>query len=915
MNSGIDKVVITGDFNENQLNQRSNKIRSIALQNGLFQTVSDPTYFCETSCSLLDLIMVNSEDILIYTEVSENILASNIRYHCPISGILNIEKSQNRVFRRKIWDFNRGNFTQYKEDLSNVDWNNLIAETDLNKAVQNVTNKIIETGEKNIPVKYITVRPKDPPWMCNYIRKTIRKRKRLHRKAKKSNNPDTWRKFRNIRNKCVNLIRDAKSKYMEKQASLLNSPDTPVRNWWKLLRDLSGLPSKNSSYPPLLLDDLHIEDDLDKANAFNVYFCEQANVDDRHAVLPENVFLNDIPILDTISISQQDILDVLVLLDTSKATGPDYISPKLLKNGASELCGPLAQLFNKSLQLCVFPSDWKIANVIPVYKNKGGKEFLANYRPIALLSLLAKVMGKCVFKHFFNFLTSNKLITKLQSGFMPGDSTENQLLCIANDIGKALDDGKEVRVIFCDISRAFDRVWHKGLLYKLEKIGIRGPLLAWFKSYLSNRKQKVVIGGKESELLEIKAGVPQGSILGPVLFLIYINDIINDISCSIKLFADDTSLYIVVEDEYLAAEMLNSDIEKIHNWSTKWLVNFNPGKTEAMTISKKQRKPHHPPIYMNNIMIKEVETHKHLGLNFHEDGNWNYHVEEIIKKASIRLNLLRSLKYKLKRNQLQTIYFSFIRPILEYSSAVWDNIPEFLKNQIENLQLEAARIVTGCTKLCSKSKLYEDTCWETLSERRNRHKILKFHEMFHRKSPEYLQALIPRQLNEVHNYNTRRSNNIQNIHCRTSFYQGSFLPIWNSLPETVRMNPSTGHLKNFLFAHLNKVPKYYNIGSRKEQILHARLRSNCSSLKDHLFHKNLSETNLCSCGEIENTKHFLMDCVLYTNIRQRTINTINFDLNLNLLLYGSETLSEEDNESIFKMVHCFIVDTGRLGLG
>lgn len=197
---------------------------------------------------------------------------------------------------------------------------------------------------------------------------------------------------------------------------------------------------------------------------------------------------------------------------------------------------------------------------------------------------------------------------------MPNDSTTNQLIKITDDIGRALDSGKEVRVIFCDISKAFDRVWHAGLVHKLEQIGIRADLLNWFKSYLSERRQRVVIEGNRSQVFDIKAGVPQGSILGPILFLIFINDIVNEIFCNIKLFADDTSLYIVVEDEYASAELLNSDIEKIHQWSEQWLVNFNAQKTEAMTISKKFIKPHHPPVYMNDNIIKEVENHKHLGL-------------------------------------------------------------------------------------------------------------------------------------------------------------------------------------------------------------------------------------------------------------------------------------------------------------
>ena len=917
LNSGIDKIIVMGDFNENLLTQTQGKLNNILVQNGLYQAISEPTFFHEASSSLLDPLIINDKDFLLYSEVSENILEANIRYHCPISGILNLQKPNSKLIKRKIWDFNHGDFDQYRQDLDNTDWNNIVNENDLDTAVTLVTKTILDIADKNIPCKYIQIRQNDPPWMTSLIRKMIRKRKRLHKKAKKSNCQQDWNKFKKIRNQCVNVVKQAKLNYFDKQVNNLQNQDLSVKNWWKTLRNLCGLPSKTSEYPPLLINDTYIEDNMEKANAFNKYFCEQANIDDTNATLPVLPTLEDTPGLSQIHISQEEVLDQLSILNISKATGPDSISPRLLKCAAKELSYPLALLFNKSLQLCIYPSDWKIANVSPVFKN-GLRELLSNYRPISLLSVVGKTMEKCIFKHFFNFLLRNKVITSLQSGFMPGDSTTNQLLSLSDTFGKALDAGKEIRVIFCDISRAFDRVWHEGLLYKLEKIGIRGNLLKWFKSYLSERRQRVVIAGYQSDTNEIRAGVPQGSILGPILFLIFINDIVCDISCNIRLFADDTSLFIVVEDEYTAANLLNEDVEKINQWSNQWLVNFNSKKTEVMTISKKVNKPHHPPIYMNNEILKEVEKHKHLGLIFQEDGCWISHVDVLIEKVTTRLNLMRKLKFKLHRNHLEIIYFSFIRPVLEYADIIWDNIPHYLKEKVESIQIEAARIVTGATKLCSKSKLYEDTGWDSLNERRKKHKIIKFHEMFHKNTPEYLSRLVPRQLFEVHEYNTRRTRDIEHINCRTTFYKNSFLPSvineWNSLPGEIKFNPSKNILKFYLNSSNKKTPKYYNAGSRIGQILHARLRLNCSNLNEHLFSKNLTASKYCSCGKVENTRHFLLECKKYTNIRERTVATLGRNITLNTLLYGNDSLQFHENENIFKVVQTFIIDTGRFGL-
>ena len=290
--------------------------------------------------------------------------------------------------------------------------------------------------------------------------------------------------------------------------------------------------------------------------------------------------------MNNITITEEDVSDILKTLDTSKASGPDFVSPRLLKEGKWSLARQLATLFNNSLHSSIFPSSWKLANIIPVFK-KGDKSETSNYRPISLLSCIGKVFERCVFKYLHNYIITNILITSYQSGFTPKDSAVNQLINICNTFAKAVDEGKEIRVISCDISKALDRVWHRGLLFKLRRMGISGPLLDWFQSYLSQRFQRVATEGCASEFLEIKAGVPQGSIIGPLLFLIYINDIVDEIETNIRLFADDTTLHLVVDNPTRAADLLNSDLHKVHNWSKDWLVKFNPNKTEELVISRK----------------------------------------------------------------------------------------------------------------------------------------------------------------------------------------------------------------------------------------------------------------------------------------------------------------------------------------
>ena len=210
--------------------------------------------------------------------------------------------------------------------------------------------------------------------------------------------------------------------------------------------------------------------------------------------------------------------------------------------------------------------------------------------------------------------------------------------------------------------------------------------------------------------------MPQGSILGPLLFLIYINDVVEDIQTNINLFADDTSLPLVVSNPAIAGTMLQTDSDKITLWAQKWLVKFNPSKSESLVISRKRFKPSHPDLFMLNTEIQSVTSHKHLGIFLSDDESWDFHNGKSIEKAWQRIGVMRLLKTRLDRLSLQIIYFSFIRPILEYGDVIWDNLSQELKSQLDKVQNEAARIVTGCTKLVSIVDLYHESGWETLSQ-------------------------------------------------------------------------------------------------------------------------------------------------------------------------------------------------------
>ena len=538
--------------------------------------------------------------------------------------------------------------------------------------------------------------------------------------------------------------------------------------------------------------------------------------------------------------SPLEVESVLKTLPAAKASVPNGLSNRLLRGLSKELSTPYCSLFNQSLRGGIVPSLYKEANVCPIPK-KGDLSDVSNYRPISLLNSEDKVLERLVFKYFYNHLRDNNLLSSLQSGFLPGDSTANQLSFLYNMFCQALDSGKEVRAVFCDISKAFDRVWHAGLLAKLQAAGVTGKVHAWFADYLSDRKQRVVLPGADSDWIYIRAGVPQGSILGPLLFLLYINDIVNDIGSNIRLFADDTSLFIIVDDPVIAAGCINADLGKISAWASTWLVTINPSKTETLLVSRKLNRLPHPPVFMQNHQVSEVEFHKHLGLYFSNDCSWHQHIKYITDKAWNIINTMRKLKFRLDRKSLETINTAFIRPLVEYGDVIWDNCALYEKRELDKIQNEAAQIATGATRLVSIANLYREIGWDSLEKRRADHKLTLFYKMTHILTPLYLSALVPPSVSNISRYSLRNSNDLQTIDARTTLYYNSFLPstvrAWNNVNDEAKQSNSINTFKSFLNKDKTHIPKHFYVGSRKAQVLHTRLRTNCSSLNLDLFLK------------------------------------------------------------------------------
>ena len=368
----------------------------------------------------------------------------------------------------------------------------------------------------------------------------------------------------NFRKECQEAVENAKLNYLTNMGNKLNNPNTSQKAYWKIINKVMNK-CKDPKIPPLLVNKLFILNCREKANLFTDFFSHQCKPVINHSILPNFNYLTNEKI-EQIPIENEDIISLIRKLNPNKEYQEYHgISGEILILCDETVTLPLKIIFRNILSTGVYPDMWKLANVTPIFK-KGDRQLIKNYRPISLLPICGKVFEKIIFNNLSNHLTRYNLITKNQSGFRPGDSTTNQLIDLVNEIHHAFDSptSLEIRAIFLDISKAFDKVWHGGLIFKMRQNGISGQLLKLFQNYLNNRKQRVVINGFQADYSNIESGVPQGSVLGPLLFLIYINDLERNIKSNVKFFADDTMLFSIVNDPILSASELNHDLNVIN---------------------------------------------------------------------------------------------------------------------------------------------------------------------------------------------------------------------------------------------------------------------------------------------------------------------------------------------------------------
>ena len=569
------------------------------------------------------------------------------------------------------------------------------------------------------------------------------------------------------------------------------------------------------------------QNDEEKAEELNSFF---ASVFTEEPVGPPPDFpCKDVFAVTNVDINEEQMMKALKNLNHAKSPGPDEIHPRMLKELAEELALPLTTLFRKSIQQGKIPNQWKEAEVRPIFK-KGDKSSPGNYRPVSLTSIICKIFEGFIRDTLYKHTTDNDLLSNDQYGFTKGRSCTTQLLVTINDWLTKLDEDTPVDAIYLDLRKAFDTVPHKRLIKKLEGYGVGGNLLKWIEDFLSDRTQFVSINGNCSEKIKVTSGVPQGSVLGPTLFIYYINDMPTGITCDMKIFADDTKIYSPMTSQ-AEQTTLQDSLHGLVEWTEKWLVKFNNDKCKVLHMGKNN--PEHNYCMKEGTEESILQTttgEKDLGVIVDPDLNFEQHINEKVKKAnSISGLMIRTINYKTK-DIMVPLYKTLIRPILEYANAVWSPHLRKYIDSIEGVQRRFTKNIIGMGDMDYEKRL---KCLNlpSLEYRRIRGDMIEVFKIMH----EYYDPKTTSNLFEcqVTNDTNSTNNNISNPGMNTrghvykltklrrntksfqEFFTNRIVNLWNSLPKEAVNATSLNAFKNQLDKSLKEYIFTTNFGEPK----------------------------------------------------------------------------------------------------
>ena len=791
---GVDEITLIGDLNMCNTNWEnfSSNIPTEQLFLDTFndlsfsQAVRAPTH---NKGNILDVVLTDKPDNIQNIDIDRD-SGIGCSDHFPITFKLKLNARRKRATKRCIYNFKKADWARMNSEFENLDWDSIFENRNIEDAWSAFKDKFFEVSNRHIP-KIKIDDEFQPPWYDSEVHELFKKKQWFHKRWKKSKSDLHYVKFAECRKQFKNLV----EKKLEDNFTDETNDNLITKKFWSYVK------SKSNSHriPETINYNTRIRSNpKDQSDLFNEYFYDQFSSPSTYNI--DIDFTNDVQY--EVGFSPNLIKTHLMSINPNKAQGPDLIHGRILKTCANSLAYPLSKLFMLSYKTGGIPTDWKVANVVPIHK-KGSKTEASNYRPISLTSLVMKIYEKVIRDELLS--RCGHLIDQRQHGFLASKSCCTQMVDFCDSLALSLNDNIRTDIIYFDFQKAFDTVNHDIILSKLKyQFKIEGSLLRFFVNYLKDRYQRVVIKNEQSGFLRVNSGVPQGSIIGPTLFILFLNDITEGLSegTDITMYADDTKVWRRIgktDDHYI----IQRDIEHLLNWANRNKMTFHPDKCKVLTVTNGHR-PDPDFVYtMSDNIIEHTDLEKDLGIHINGKLNWNAHCEILYSRANQKLGLLkRTCSFIANDSKRRALYLSLIRSQLEHCPIVWRPSAQCTIDRLESIQKRALKWVIGDPYISfTLNGNYYKICKQVnilpISFRFDFRDLLFFHSVFY----SYSVTKLPDYLTRFTSSRLRRS------HYDSLSIVSSVMP---RTPQNLNsVNSSLGISKSFFYrAHLawNKIP-------------------------------------------------------------------------------------------------------------
>lgn len=759
---------------------------------GMKQYVDKPTRVTNNSKTIIDLIFANKE---INVQVDYE---PKITDHAWIKVMLNVSKNENKYKEFSGRDYSRFNIDEFVKIVERK--LGMKQDIDINARARKLINSIVDALDTLAPKKIFRI-PKiweGKKWYTNEIEELATERDKAYRKALYEDTEQNWQQFKNKRNAVVKLIKIKKKEYYENKID--QNKDNPTSMWKTLKEVIRGEPVGAKAIENIDFEILDNDTEGNIADKFNLYYIQSIND------IIKSIDSNNIPStsrktiyvienkgeMDKFEIITMKQLEEIVKKLPKKKGTEEGITSDILKAVFYVIKEEFSDIINKSLSEGCFPEEWKTSTVIPIPKI-GKPKKASEYRPINMLPIYEKVLEIVIKKQIEGYLENNNIITEHQSGFRKNYSCETAIQVVIDEWKLIISERKMVGVVFMDLKRAFETIDRERLLRKMHQYGIKGAALEWFRSYLQNRMQQVRYNDEWSKLLSTEYGVPQGSVLGPLLFIIYINDIVKACSedCKIKMFADDTLIYVTGESSMEIERKMNVALNVMEEWMNANKLKMNAEKTKYMIVRsiRKELKGNITVKCLDGTVIERVEVMKYLGVMIDDRLRFNDHCDYILKKIGKKISFLNRVGNYISTYTRCIIYKTIIAPHFEYCATLLVDMGETQLSRLQKAQNRAMRVILQCDRYTKIERMLQALQFMSIRQRLYYNMSIFIFKILNNMMPEQLKD----RLSIVGHRTGRQTRQAENIAVdfrktksaqKSLFFEGVIM--YNALPDEVK---------------------------------------------------------------------------------------------------------------------------------